>query len=203
MNQCNQEHKRSISKDLNTLLSDLEKPVITTIIPTYRRPKLLRRAIKSVLNQTYPHFQVCVYDNASGDETEDVVAELSRKDPRVKYYCHAENIGALNNFNYGLKDVKTPFFSFLSDDDVLLPECLEIAMVGFKKFPDAAFSGGTTIAINEDGKVCSVASWPWGYVMPPEGLFKMIDKYLIWTSLVFRNEIINEVKWTLSSRQKV
>ena len=34
------------------------KPLITTIIPTYRRPKLLQRAIKSVLNQTYPHFQV-------------------------------------------------------------------------------------------------------------------------------------------------
>ncbi|MEK7713004.1 MAG: glycosyltransferase, partial [Nitrospirota bacterium] len=35
-------------------------PLITTIIPTYRRPKLLRRAIKSALNQTYPHLQVCV-----------------------------------------------------------------------------------------------------------------------------------------------
>jgi len=55
------------------------EPLITTIIPTYRRPKLLRRAIKSVLGQTFPHFQVCVYDNASGDETPDVVAEISSK----------------------------------------------------------------------------------------------------------------------------
>ncbi|RKX41747.1 MAG: glycosyltransferase family 2 protein, partial [Thermotogae bacterium] len=66
----------------------ISKPLITTIIPTYRRPKLLQRAIKSVLNQTYPHFQVCVYDNASGDETAEVVAEFAKKDPRVKYYCH-------------------------------------------------------------------------------------------------------------------
>lgn len=56
-----------------------QKPMITTIIPTYRRPRLLRRAIRSVLNQTYPHFQVCVYDNASGDETATIVADNIRK----------------------------------------------------------------------------------------------------------------------------
>ena len=63
-------------------------PLITTIIPTYRRPKLLQRAIRSVLNQTYPHFQVCIYDNASGDDTAAVVAEIAKGDPRVKYHCH-------------------------------------------------------------------------------------------------------------------
>jgi len=41
------------------------KPLIITIIPTYRRLKRLRRIIRSVLNQTYAHFQVCIYDNAS------------------------------------------------------------------------------------------------------------------------------------------
>jgi glycosyltransferase involved in cell wall biosynthesis len=42
---------------------------ITTIIPTFMRPQLLGRAIRSVLGQSYPHFEVHVYDNASGDET--------------------------------------------------------------------------------------------------------------------------------------
>jgi len=55
------------------------EPLITTIIPTHCRPTLLRRAIYSVLNQTYPHLQVCVYDNASGDETAFVVAEIAKK----------------------------------------------------------------------------------------------------------------------------
>ena len=48
------------------------QPLITTVIPTYRRPALLAQAIRSVLTQTYPHFLVCVYDNASADETADV-----------------------------------------------------------------------------------------------------------------------------------
>src|SRR4030067_3693919 len=101
------------------------EPFITAIIPTYRRPKLLRRAVLSVLNQTYPHLRVCVYDNASGDETEEVVAELMQKDSRVRYHRHPENIGLFNNFNYGLQEIETSFFSLLSDDDVLVPTFYE------------------------------------------------------------------------------
>jgi glycosyltransferase involved in cell wall biosynthesis len=58
-------------------VSDSE-PSVTTIIATYHRPKLLRRAIKSVLAQTYPHFQVFVYHNASGDETATVMRKLAK-----------------------------------------------------------------------------------------------------------------------------
>ena len=84
--------------------------LITTIIPTYRRPQLLRRAVMSVLNQTMHNFKVCVYDNASGDETAAVVAEMAESDPRVEYYCHSSNLGAINNFNHGMKHVRTPYF---------------------------------------------------------------------------------------------
>ena len=74
-------------------MNDITKPLITTIIPTYQRPKLLRRAIKSVLNQTFPHFQVCVYDNASGDETEAIVQEFIAKDSRIQYFRQEKNWG--------------------------------------------------------------------------------------------------------------
>jgi len=178
-------------------MSDITKPLITTIIPTYRRPKLLRRAIKSVMNQTYPHFQVCVYDNASGDETASVVAELAKKDPRVKYHCHSENIGGFNNLNYGMEHVNTPYFSFLSDDDILLPEFFQTAMDGFEKYPDAVFSAGSCINMNDKGKVGSVMPWSWerdGYFTPPEGLFQMMGgKHITWTSIVFRKEVIENI----------
>jgi glycosyltransferase involved in cell wall biosynthesis len=88
------------------------EPLITVIIPTFRRPKLLRRAILSVLNQTFSAFQVCVYDDASNDNTQKVVTELAEADSRIKYYCHEQNIGVVENFNYGLKEVNTPFFRF-------------------------------------------------------------------------------------------
>lgn len=172
------------------------KPLITTIIPTYRRPKLLRRAIKSVLNQTYPHFQVCVYDNASGDETAEVVSEFAKKDPRVKYHCHPENIGALANFNYGMKHVDTLFFSFLSDDDILLPEFYETALEGFEKHPEAVFSSTAVISMNDDGYVLDqhASGFKPGFYKPPDGLFAMLKyNYPTWTGILFRKEIVEKV----------
>src|SRR5271168_4302039 len=97
------------------------EPCITTIIPTYRRPRLLPRAITSVLKQTYPHFEVHVYDNASGDETRQVVESIAATDPRVKYHCHESNIGLVANFAYGMERVTTPLFNLLSDDDLVFP----------------------------------------------------------------------------------
>src|ERR1035438_3289851 len=91
-------------------------PIITTLIPTYKRATLLERAIRSALGQTYPHLQVCVYDNASGDDTQETVRRLSSADRRVKYFCHATNMGAHKNFIQAMESVETPFFSLLSDD---------------------------------------------------------------------------------------
>jgi len=158
---------------------------------------MLRRAVCSVLSQTYPHFQVCVYDNASGDETASVVAELAKLDSRVKYHCHSENIGALKNFIYGMEHVETPFFSFLPDDDVLLPEFYETAMEGFNNFPDAIFSAGSIIQMTDKGKIIAVYLSSWkrdGYYTPPDGLFEMLEKYGPgFTAAVFRKDIIKKV----------
>lgn len=167
-------------------------PLITTIIPTYRRPKLLRRAIQSALNQTYPDIQICVYDNASGDETADVVREFAKKDGRVKYYCHPKNIGALKNFEYGMTQVTTPFFSFLSDDDLILPDFYQTALEGFERYPEAIFSSTQTVYMDAEGNYLGVASpnWEPGFYEPPSGLFGMLKhNHPTWTGILFRREV--------------
>jgi hypothetical protein len=62
------------------------EPVITVIIPTFRRPKLLRRAILSVLSQTFTAFQVCVHNYALNDDTKTVISKLAKTDSRIRYY---------------------------------------------------------------------------------------------------------------------
>jgi len=174
----------------------IQNPLITTIIPTYRRPKMLGRAIRSVLSQTYPHFQVCVYDNASGDETASVVTEIAKTDARIKYHCHTENIGVLKNWLYGMEHVETPFFSFLSDDDILLPEFYQTAMEGFENFPDAIFSAGATIQMTNKGKIIGVPLSVWqrdGYYIPPDGLWEMLEKgQPAWTGILFRKKVMEK-----------
>jgi len=168
------------------------EPLITVIIPTFRRPKSLRRTILSVLNQTFAAFQVCVYDDASDDSTQEVVTELAETDSRIKYYCHEQHIGAAANFNYGLKLVNTPFFSFLSDDDLLLPHFLEVAVQSLSSNPDVMFYAGLTIQV-EDNKITGISKngGRFGYISPPDGLLDIADHQLLWSSIVFRSKVVD------------
>jgi hypothetical protein len=155
----------------------IEKPAITAVIPTYRRPKLLRRAIKSALDQTYAQLRVCIYDNASDDETADVVDSFRKKDKRIEYFRRAENIGAFANFVDGGNRVETPFFSFISDDDVMLPRFYEIAMDGFERYPQAAMSILATIRMTPSGSIHSapILQWPQGLIEAPAGMVYSLE----------------------------
>ena len=168
--------------------------LITAVIPTYRRPRLLRRAISSVLAQENAPLQVCVYDNASGDETGSMVAELAAGDSRLRYHCHATNLGGAANFDYGLRQVATPFFSILSDDDYLLPGFYQRALVGLAAHPEAMFWAGLVLNVDMNGLIWDARVERWqreGFFTPPEGFMQMLHGMApAWTGIVFRRDVL-------------
>ena len=165
------------------------EPLITTVIPTYRRPEMLRRAIRSVLDQTYPHFRICVYDNASGDETAEVVNTLASRDSRIRYHCHPENIGAQNNFLFGVSQVDTPLVHLISDDDFLLAGFFAQATSALNKNPNAAFFSGGMLIAGLDGRVRGFPRYgsETGQAYYPPKLFHLLVPCTrTWTSALFR-----------------
>jgi glycosyltransferase involved in cell wall biosynthesis len=173
-----------------------QKPLITTVIPTFRRPQLLKRAILSVLRQTYPNFKICVYDNASGDSTASVVAELAALDSRVEYHCHSENVGAFDNFQFGIKRVDTQYFSLLSDDDFLLPDFYETALNGFVSYPQAMFSATDVIHVGKHGNILGtpLEKWTPGLYTPPDGLMAVLEHgHSEWTGILFRKTVLEVI----------
>jgi hypothetical protein len=160
---------------------------------------LLHRAICSVLDQSYPHVQVCVYDNASGDKTETVVTQIAQTDNRVRYFRHAENIGYIQNILYGLRTVATPYFSILSDDDVLTTWFYESAMAGFAQHPDAMFSALDSVKISETNAILAGPIWGEAdhrqYFAPGEA-FEGVTKGQIpvpWVGTLFRRELLDDI----------
>jgi hypothetical protein len=147
----------------------MTNPLITTIIPTFRRPQLLKRAITSVIRQTYPHILICVYDNASGDETKNIVQECMKQDSRISYHCHDQNIGMMENYKFALSQVNTPFFSILSDDDVQFPWLYEDTLQAIEKNSQCAFAFLTSIFMSPQGSVIDVpcSRWKKFGVLPP------------------------------------
>jgi hypothetical protein len=174
---------------------NMSEPPISAVITTYRRPAMLRRAISSVLNQTFRDFRLCVYDDASGDETEQVVDEFRRKDARVEYFRRPSRIGRAANFQDSGNRVETEFFSFLPDDDIMLPEFFATALEEARRYPQAALSILPTLIMKPDGFVLGATAlqWPEGLIPPPQGMFACLHYgNLGLPSLLIRREVWRE-----------
>ena len=136
-------------KDIETVClfgnpDEIQNPLITICIPTYKRPNLLKRAIDSVLSQkTEMPFLVFVIDNEDDfSETETSKLIQSYKDNRLVYYKNKKNLGMGGNWNRCGELVKTDYFALLHDDDALLPSYIEnIKHFIQKKKYDIVFSG--------------------------------------------------------------
>jgi glycosyltransferase involved in cell wall biosynthesis len=112
-------------------------PRVTVVIPTYNRAHYLCEAIQSALNQSYTDFEIVVADNASTDNTAEVVAGF--KDPRIRYYRHHTNIGMTLNWQFTFSQASTEFVAALPDDDLHLPDHLATAIEALDKHPAAAY----------------------------------------------------------------
>lgn len=98
-------------------------PLFSIITPTLRRPALLHRNLLSVSNQTLSDYEHIIIDDASDDETPDIVKAFESK--RVKFLRHAEQRGAAACYNTGIKKSTGRYICFLDDDDEYLPDFLE------------------------------------------------------------------------------
>jgi glycosyltransferase involved in cell wall biosynthesis len=96
---------------------------VSVIIPTHNRSSLLKRAVRSVLKQTYTYFECIIVDDASSDGTQEVVNSF--KDDRLVYLRNKDNRGASASRNKGIKKSQGEFIAFLDDDDEWLDEKLE------------------------------------------------------------------------------
>ena len=116
-------------------------PEISVIIPTYKRPHLIGRAIKSVLNQTYQNFEIVVIDDSPNDETEKVAKEFN--DERIKYIRNKTRRGFVGAKNQGVKESSpnSKYIAFLDDDDEWLPLFLEKTVKKIEEKEDIAVVG--------------------------------------------------------------
>ncbi len=98
-------------------------PTISVVLPTYNRSNILSRAIESVLQQTIDDFELILVDDASTDDTEQVV--YGYDDPRITLLSHDDNRGGSAARNTGINNANGDFIAFLDSDDEWVPSKLE------------------------------------------------------------------------------
>lgn len=96
---------------------------VTVIIPAYNAAKVIGNAVASIQKQTFSNWHLIIVENGSIDDTTSVCESFCQEDSRISL-VHSSK-GVSNARNFGLGQVKTPWFTFLDADDQLLPEALE------------------------------------------------------------------------------
>ncbi len=110
-------------------------PTVSVILPTHNRAHLLERSIGSVLSQTFGDLECLVIDDASRDETEQLVKHLMESDSRLRYYRHETGKHAAGARNTGISHAKGKYIAFHDDDDEWLPAKLEKQVALLDKIP--------------------------------------------------------------------
>jgi glycosyltransferase involved in cell wall biosynthesis len=103
---------------------------VSVIIPTCERPEQLKRAISSVLAQTYQDFEVLVVDDGLAVRADKVIQTFSSN--KIRYFQSPGRRGASAARNFGIVNSTAPFVAFLDDDDEWLPEKLKKQMEQFE-----------------------------------------------------------------------
>ena len=107
--------------------------LVSVVLPVRNGERTIRQAIESVLNQTYPHFELIVVDN-SDDSTPEIVK--SYHDKRLKYF-RQKSKGSVNGYNEALDEyVSGEFVTFIHHDDIYRPSKLYDQIRMFDKFSD-------------------------------------------------------------------
>lgn len=120
---------------------------ISVIIPAYNQGHYLGEAIQSVLDQTYPDFEVIVVDDGSTDKTAQVACSFS--DPRVRY-IHQENRGLSAARNTGILRSSGEYLTFLDSDDLFVADKLETLLNAMQRDPELGFVAGQAVLIDEN-----------------------------------------------------
>jgi glycosyltransferase involved in cell wall biosynthesis len=131
------------------LIAHAMPALVTIAIPTFNRPAYLEEAVASALAQTYPHIEVIVGDNGSGEATNGWAPEIAN-DPRLVYRRNPRNLGMSGNFNALADAARGEFFTAIGDDDRLLPDFVARLMEEMK--PDVSLTFCNHFLMDRHGK---------------------------------------------------
>lgn len=128
----------------------MNDPLVSVVIATHNREKLLPRAVQSILNQTHQNFEIIIVDDVSQDETPNVIDLLTKSDPRIKAFRSVNNIGPGAARNMGISHAQGEYIAIMDDDDISFPQRLEVQVSVLQKEPEIGLVSSIVEFIDKD-----------------------------------------------------
>ncbi len=155
-------------------------PLISVVLPTFNRSKLLAKAIASLHAQTFGDFEVIVVDDGSTDDTPAVVAQCARTWPEGALRALRQaNAGQGTARNLGIDHARGEYCVFLDSDDLLFPWSLETIANAIAGANSPPLLLGTESRFRDEAEFAAVRPRPLGFTVWP-------DLYAFWRHQIIR-----------------
>lgn len=140
----------------------MAKAKVSVLIPVYNSASFLRDAVQSILNQTYTDFELILLNDASTDNSEEIIKSFT--DPRIQYHSNPKNLGISGSRNKLLDLAQGEYLAIMDHDDISLPTRLE-KQVRF---------------MNANPEVAMLGTWGELFCRPkPRSIFEKLKKHFI------------------------
>ena len=129
------------------------RPTVTVGMPIYNGALHLDWALKNLTEQAFSDFVIYISDNASTDETPQIIEKWAARDTRIYYHRQAENIGEVRNFRFVMDQAKSEYFMWHAYDDWLDPTCMQELVTTINSSSGCALACATAHHVKPDGDV--------------------------------------------------
>jgi glycosyltransferase involved in cell wall biosynthesis len=128
----------------------MTSPSLSVTVTNYNQAKFVSACLEAILKQSVRAQEIIVIDDCSTDNSVDVIQEIARKYPEIKFHCNEVNRGALYTINRALEMATGEFVCLCAADDEILPGCFEHSLRILAEYPQAGLSCGICRFVNLD-----------------------------------------------------
>lgn len=127
--------------------------LVSIVFPCYNHAQYLKECLDSILNQTYKNIEVIVLDDASTDNSYDIMKEYAKKDKRIKVLQNKKNEGCIASGNIAFKKAQGKYINFFSADDKMVPTNIQKKVEVLERYPKCGIVFSENIDIDDKGNV--------------------------------------------------
>lgn len=144
----------SAASDPIPVVPDAERPLVSVVLPCYREAApVLRRALDSVLNQTYPNIEIILVVDDPDDQVKIAfLKELAEADDRIRVILNPQNLGPWGSYNRGAREARGAIIAIQDSDDVSEPTRIEVLTRFLLEHPSVGVVGSALEYVDEAGE---------------------------------------------------
>lgn len=165
------------------------KPKVSLLMPVFNQERFVKKAIKSILNQTFTDFEFLIIDDSSNDSTLKILKSF--KDKKIKVFKNIKQLGLAKCLNFLIKKAKGKYIVRMDGDDISAKDRLKVQVELLDKNPQIALVGSWAEVIDANGNIIGQFKHPTKY----SKIRDVILSYnpFIHPSVCFRKKIFNSI----------